>query len=151
MVERQVRGLQAAGTLCIGYGIRQALARQCIHHVQVDGIEGLQRKFRCSDGLVFVVDAAKGFEVAAIETLDAERYAIHAGVSVTEEMSGIDCAGIRLQGDLCAVFQRGEHADMAEDTVYRFRREQARRPAAEKHAAYLAAPDSGRSLLQVGD
>ena len=97
------------------------------------------------------MDAPQGLEVFIVETLDAERQAIHAGGAEAGEFRGFDGAGVGLKSDFGIRRQHRQCPEGGDQLVDGSRREQAGRAAAEEDADHRPSPDQGQGGLQVGD
>ena len=143
----------AAGERPADVGARHVdrLRRQAVHQVEIYVVEARECGFHTAPGFGRGVDASERLEHRIVEALHAKRNAVHPRVAKATEARRLDGAGIGLERDFGDRLERQPRAHAAEQRVDRFRREQARRTAADEHADKPPAPHGGQRALEVGE
>ena len=84
----------------IGERLLDGLPRQAEHEVEIEVVEArCARGVRGGQRLVTPVDAPEGFQFVVVETLDADREPVHAGIAEAFEAFDIHGAGIGFERD----------------------------------------------------
>jgi hypothetical protein len=131
--------------------LRLRLAGQAVHQIQIERLEMLTGQLGGALRFGGTVDAAERLQMFVIETLDAERQAIDAGIAKAGELGGFDRARVGFQRDFSFRREHGERPEGGDQFVDGRRREQAGRAAAEEDTGHRPAPDQRQGGLQIGD
>jgi len=150
VVDGQVRRAQRQRDVQVAAQLREALLRQRVHQVEVEGLEEAGRRLDRGAGLRRVVDAADALQRRVVEALHADRQPRHPGRAIGLEALALEGAGVGLQRDLGQRLQRQARADVRQQPVDAGRIEQAGRTAADEHADHAPAPDQRQAGFQVG-
>ena len=137
-------------SLDVREGVLDPLSWQGVHEVQVEIVEQAAGALRRRERFALVVHASQGPQPGRIETLDADRQTVHPGVPVGCEAPLLDGPRVGLERDLGIGGDLQQRAQVGQDAIERFRRQQARCPAAEEHTVHAPAPDVRQRLLQIG-
>ena len=81
VIDREVRRRHGQRLRQVLLQLVHGLARQRVHQVEIEGLEGGGRLFQRGDGLGAVVHAAQRLEVRVVEALHTDRQPRHAGRS----------------------------------------------------------------------
>jgi hypothetical protein len=101
--------------------------------------------------LAVVVDPSERLQAGRIEALDPDRQPVDPGSAEVAELLGLERPGVRLERDLGIGCELEPRAERGEQTVDRFCREQARRPAAEEDRVHPPSPYRRQRAFEVGD
>ncbi len=91
-----MRGLQGQSHVKVIVQLRQRLAGQGVHQVEVEGVKGFTRFLYRGNGLGAVVYATQGLQVLVIKALHAHRQAGNAGFAEGSESVFFKRAGVGL-------------------------------------------------------
>jgi hypothetical protein len=150
VIDRDVRWRERQRLREVGLEVLERLARQRVHQVEVEGVEGAGGLFHGGDGLGAVVHAAERRQVLVVEALHAHRQARDAGGAVRAKAVALEGAGVGFERDLAIGRELEARAHIAEQAVDGLRRKQAGRAAADEDGVDGAAPDERQRGVQVG-
>ncbi len=150
LIDRQMRRRVAQGGVEVALQHGQGLARQGVHQVQVEVLEVLRRFCHGGVRLRRIVCAAQGLQAALIKGLHPHAQARDAGGAVGGKALALEGAGVGLQRDFGLGQQRQQAAQIGQQALDRFGRQQAGRAAAQKHAVHRAPPDQRQAAFEVG-
>ncbi|APG42818.1 hypothetical protein A6070_00705 [Syntrophotalea acetylenica] len=98
------------------------------------------------------MNPAQPGEAPVVQGLDPERKSIDTGTVITQQLAGGDRARIRLQADFGVAAQTEQPIGMLQNQADGARRQQRRRPAAEKNGRERSLPAVAMSfLLEMGN
>ena len=106
VVNGNMRRIKAQCSLDILLQFEQRLARQGVHQIQIEGLEGRLRLFNGGHGLISIVHTAKRFELRIIEALHTNGQTRHACRPKGFEAIFLKGAWVGFKGDFGLGFQR---------------------------------------------
>ena len=151
VVDRQVRRLERQRDVQVGVQLRQALARQCVHQVEVEGVESRSGLGQRGARLRTIVNPTQLGQHRIVETLHAHRQPGHTGFAEITKAIALKTARVGLERDLATRQQGQPGADRRQQPADRVGREQAGCAATDEHAVHRPTPDLGQRGFQVGD
>ena len=117
VVQRHVVRIERQRGLHVGLALGKRLARQGKHQVEVDVVEMGAGDVDGGARFGGAVDAAQRLQVGVVETLDADRQAVHTAGAIAAEAFGLEGAGIGFHRDLGVGINGQQHADVREQAI----------------------------------
>ena len=150
LVERKMRRRQRLQPIEFLRQPLQGLTRQRVHQVDIEGVEGGAGLLDGGLRLIGVVHPPQGPQRRVGKTLHPHRQAGDARRAIAAEAVAFEGAGIGLERDLAARFQRQASPQIAEQGRNGFGREQAGGTPTDEHGHHRPPPDQRQGGLQVG-